>query len=86
MNWKQQNDVVTQSNNDGSFLLHMQTGVYFGLDNVGNDLWSQLKDPQNLESLTDYLVNQYKITSEQAKADSLEFISLLKNNNLIVEF
>ncbi|MCB9026648.1 MAG: PqqD family protein [Bdellovibrionaceae bacterium] len=85
MSWKQQSDVVTQENKDGSFLLHMQTGVYFGLDTVANEIWLQLKEPQNIESLTNYLVDQYQITKDQARTDSLEFISELENNNLVVE-
>jgi len=85
MNWKQHKDVVTQENKDGSFLLHMDTGIYFGLDPVGSQLWSQLKEPKNLESLTQYLIEEFEISKDQAQQDSLDFIENLRSHKLVVE-
>ncbi|MCB0357287.1 MAG: PqqD family protein [Bdellovibrionales bacterium] len=83
--WKQHKDVVTQENKEGAFLLHMQTGVYFGLDEVGKIIWSQLKNSCNTKDIYEFIASSYNIPIHQAKSDTLEFIQHLQENELIVE-
>ncbi|MCB0390641.1 MAG: PqqD family protein [Bdellovibrionales bacterium] len=85
MNWIQHQDVVTQENDEGAFLLHMQSGIYFGLDEVGKNIWHQFKTPTTEALISKYLIESYNLSEEDAKQDSFEFIQSLKENNLIVE-
>ena len=85
MNWIQHQDVVTQENDEGAFLLHMQSGIYFALDEVGKNIWHQFKTPTTEALISKYLIESYNLSEEDAKQDSFEFIQSLKENNLIVE-
>ena len=85
MAWHHHKDVVTQENRGGAFLLHMESGTYFGLDTIGLELWSQLKSPSEIDDLSQFLVQNYNLNPDQAFTDCKEFINSLIESELIVE-
>jgi beta-galactosidase GanA len=54
---------------DEAVILNLESGVYYGLNSVGVDIWQWLQQPQTEEKLLDLVLEEYEVTPEQAKQD-----------------
>lgn len=50
-------------------ILDLGSGVYYGLNEVGVDIWNWLQEAQTKEEILSLLLAEYEVTSEQAEAD-----------------
>lgn len=66
-----------------SVLLNIETEYYFGLDEVGTQMWNTLVSSMSLQEAYDTLLELYDIDANQLKQDLLELITQLVNNQLI---
>jgi hypothetical protein len=62
---------------DGAVLLNVDTGRYFGLDEVATRIWKQLQDGATEADLVDGLVAEYDVDAERARVDLLAFLERL---------
>ncbi len=54
---------------DEAVILDLESGVYYGLNPVGVDIWQWLQQPQTKEKLLDLILEEYEVTPEQAEQD-----------------
>jgi hypothetical protein len=54
---------------DEAVILHLDSGVYYGLNSVGVDIWQWLQQPHAEEKLLDLILEEYDVTPEQAEQD-----------------
>ena len=64
-------------------LLNLETGEYFGLDEVGMDMWKALGACGTLEAARDALLEQYDVTPEILARDLDELVAKLVERKLI---
>jgi len=79
-------DVLFRTVSDGAVLLHVREEVYFGLNDVGTQIW-QLLPPasSNLDELCTRLGEHYRdVAPEVLRADVLELLAQLEANQLVV--
>lgn len=57
---------------------------YIEINESAADLWMKLQEPSRLDELEQVLEQKYGISHETAVQDVLDFISLLKENNMVV--
>lgn len=79
-------DVVFRTVSDGAVLLHVREEVYFGLNEVGTQIW-QLLPPVScdLEDLCAKLAQTYRdVAPEVLRADVVELLEQLSANQLVV--
>lgn len=50
-------------------ILDLGSGVYYGLNEVGVDIWNWLQEAQTKEEILSLLLTEYEVTSEQAEED-----------------
>lgn len=50
-------------------IMHLQSGTYFGLNEVGASIWQQLQNPQTLEQLCDAVQAEYDVSLEVCQPD-----------------
>lgn len=53
------------------------------VNETGAFLWKNMQDEFNEDSLTALLLEEYDVTPEQARADVIDYINMLKENNII---
>ncbi|MBV9579732.1 MAG: PqqD family protein [Chloroflexi bacterium] len=63
---------------DGAVLLNVETGRYFGLDEVATLLWKRLVNGASEAQLVDSLIAVYEVEPERAQADVTAFVQRLK--------
>lgn len=78
-------DTVESRLGDETVLLHLESGVYFGLDAVGTDVWELLQEGASVDAICDTLRQEYADAGESLEADILRFLGHLIDNKLIRE-
>ncbi len=64
-------------------LLNLETGVYFGLDEVGTRIVSQLQKTPALGSVHAALAGEYKVDHDQLWRDLRGFVEEMKEQGLL---
>lgn len=68
---------------DEAVILNLESGVYYGLNSVGVDLWQWLQQPQTEEKLLDLVLEAYEVTPEQAKQDLQSILQEMQEVGLL---
>jgi uncharacterized protein YjbK len=76
-------DVLVQELEGEIVLLNLDSEEYFGLDDVGSNMWLTLKDTGSVQVAYDRLLEQYDVEPEQLKADFLELIEKWLQHGLL---
>ena len=77
--------VMSRLVGDETVLLNLESGLYFGLDGVGQRVWESVSEGKNLGDTVGVIVAQYEVDEEQAAADVLEFARTLIERGLLAE-
>jgi hypothetical protein len=79
------NPAVVFKELDGEMvLLHLDSGVYFGLDPVGTRIWSLLGAGADVRSVCAGMLEEFDVAAAVIEADVLRLIGELRAQNLIV--
>lgn len=68
---------------DEAVILDVESGVYYGLDSVGVDIWRWLQKPQTEDQLLDLVLEEYEVTPEQAEQDLQSILKEMLNAGLL---
>jgi hypothetical protein len=75
--------VYVRSFGEELVLLDFGRGEYFGLDEVGGEIWRRLEAGDSLSRIADSIVQQYDVEKEIALRDIVELVSRLSNHSLV---
>jgi hypothetical protein len=64
-------------------LLEMDSGRYFGLDDVATRIWALLGEHARLSTVHERLLAEYEVAEEQLRSDLLSFVQALLDHNLL---
>ena len=78
-------EVMSRLVGDEMVLLDLSSGLYFGLDGVGQRIWQAVADGKTLSETVDIVVAEYDVDRDQATADVLQFASTLLERGLLAE-
>jgi Coenzyme PQQ synthesis protein D (PqqD) len=65
-------------------IFNIESGQYFGLDEVGVEIWRGLEEGHTLREVIDVLLNRFAVSRGQCETDVLEFVKELCNKRLVV--
>ncbi len=69
---------------DGEIImLSLKTGEYYVLNDPASRIWEFIVHPISVQSIVELLQQEYSITFERCLKDTLNFLTILKDNNLI---
>ncbi|MBI2321242.1 MAG: PqqD family protein [Chloroflexi bacterium] len=66
-----------------AILLHTATGVYFGLDTVGTQIWEAVAEGATQQEILDLLQATYEVEPARLHADLCAFLDLLVAKGLM---
>jgi hypothetical protein len=69
--------------NDEAIILQLESGVYYGLNGVGTDVWKRLETPQSIGDLRDALLQEYEVDPDQCERELLALLTRLASEGLI---
>jgi hypothetical protein len=64
-------------------VLSLDTGVYYGLNEVGTRIWSLLTEPRTLDDVCDVLEREYDAERAVLKADAAALFEALEAEGLV---
>lgn len=64
-------------------ILNLNTGVYFGLDEVGTRIWHLLEEYQSLQKVLDSMIEEYEVGHAQCAEDLLSFVTKTLEKGLV---
>ena len=84
MKIKKNKDAISEIIENKTYVLNINTGYYLELNETASELWTSFDNNTTLEDLEKYLLNNYDVSSEQAKKDVNFFINDCINNSLVL--
>jgi hypothetical protein len=75
--------VVAAELDDEAVLLNVETGVYFGLDALGNQIWGLLSRGVARDQILAELLAEYDVEPERLRKDLTTFLGALRDKGLI---
>jgi len=64
-------------------MLHLKTGVYYGLNPVGARIWSLIQEPITFSELHEILTDEYDVDPVVLESDLRNLLSELAEQDLI---
>lgn len=64
-------------------ILDIQSGIYYGLNDTGNQIWHWLQTPKTSSELLDLLLKEYDVILEQATDDLQNLLQEMVKTGLI---
>jgi len=77
--------VMSRLVSDETVLLDLASGMYFGLDGVGQKIWEAVTEGRSLGEAATAIVNDYEVDEAQAQTDVIEFATDLVARGLLAE-
>ena len=76
-------DQVTADVSDEAVILHLQKGMYYGLDPVGASIWKLIQTPKTFNEIRDAILNEYEVETDRCARDLRDLLKDLQANELI---
>jgi hypothetical protein len=76
--------VVSAQHGARTILLDAHRGEYFGVDEVGAEIWRMLGTGATVVELVDGLERAYEAPRERLARDAADFVALLEHKRLVV--
>ena len=64
-------------------ILDLKAGVYYGLDDVGAQVWNLIQRPRTVNEIRDILLEKYDVERERCERDLLALLRRLAAEGLI---
>ena len=68
---------------DEAAILHLKSGVYYGLNKVGAYIWNYIQEPASISEICDHVSVKFDVTREQCERDVIALLQSLADQDLI---
>ncbi len=81
----QRNEEIVEASIDGeTVMMSIDSGLYYGLDNIASRIWQILENPTPVSTICQQLIEEYDVEEQQCQQDVLAFLGNLEENNIIM--
>lgn len=70
--------------NDEIVMMDLQHGLYYGLDDIGADIWARIETPIAFAALIDGLVVDYDAERGRIEGDVRKLISIMARHKVVL--
>ena len=68
---------------DEVVVLDLNSGTYYGLDDLGARIWTLIEQPASLATLREAIICEYEVDAETCERDILAFLNQLQVAGLV---
>jgi hypothetical protein len=76
-------DALTSPVKDGLAMMDVQSGNYYGLDDIETKTWALIDSQRTLGEICDLLIETYDVSREQCWEDVSKWVGQLAKNKLV---
>jgi hypothetical protein len=80
---KSTKDLISAPVDDEVVILSVESGSYFGLDEIGSEIWRQLETPTRVDALCEALTARYDADRATIERDVLTLLESLVAEGLV---
>lgn len=74
---------VSSELQDESVILDVQSGTYYGLNDVGASIWAMIQEPKAIAKVQSAIMAEYDVSAEQCEQDVLTLLEQLIEIGLV---
>jgi hypothetical protein len=64
-------------------MLSLRDGTYYGLDDVGAEIWRLIQGPMTIGRIVASLVDTYDVDARRCRADVIRLVAALRDRGLV---
>ena len=64
-------------------ILNLESGVYFGLNAVGGDIWNYIQSEHTIEEIIQHLLQQYRVERSRCEAEVNALLQTMATRGLV---
>jgi hypothetical protein len=76
-------DAIAKELDGELVLLDLQSGTYFGLNEVGSRIWELMESPVSVADINTKLLEEFEVSDEVLSADVDAFLGVLHEKKLL---
>ena len=76
-------DVLASEIGSEVVMLNLRDGTYYGLDDVGAEIWRLIQTPTTIDRIVTALVDTYDVDADRCRADASTLLKNLAGRGLI---
>jgi hypothetical protein len=80
--WQLADDVLHSKIDEEVVIMSIANDRYYGLDPIASRVWELLREPLSLDELCGRLMEEYEVSPEVCRADTLELLWALEERRL----
>lgn len=80
---KRSEQFITASVDDALVMMSLDRGAYYGLDDIGSQIWERLEEPATPAVLCDEFAERFEVERAQCEADVLAFLQELVDEGMV---
>jgi hypothetical protein len=77
------NEPIATTLDDQVVMLSVRAGAYFGLNDIGSEIWEMIGQPRRVDDICHTLSRVYDMTEDTATRDVVEFLEALLARGLV---
>ena len=74
---------ILSETTEGSIVFQMQSGSYFGLNEIGTQIWKLIQETRTIADIRDAILSEYAVSPEVCLQDIIAILEQLANQELI---
>jgi len=64
-------------------ILDLDSGTYYGLDQIGAAIWNAIEQPASLVAIRDAIMAEYEVDAETCERDVVAFVERMRGAGLV---
>jgi hypothetical protein len=76
-------DVLSALVGEEIVLIHVEAGLYFGLEKTARSIWELLELPRSIENLCEALADRYRSDAGTLRAETERFVQEMANEGIV---
>ena len=76
-------DVIAAEAGEDIVMVSIEKGYYYGVSNVGREIWGSIDHPVKVSNLVDHLVLTFNVERSLCEQETLSFLEDLLSENLL---
>lgn len=76
-------DVIAAEAGDDIVMVSIEKGYYYGVSNVGREIWGSIEHPVKVSDLIDHFVQTFDVERSLCEQETLSFLEDLLRENLL---
>jgi hypothetical protein len=75
--------VICRELSGETVLLHLESGVYYGLDAVGTRVWQLIMQGRTIATVCDTMIEEYAVAPDVLRADVTRLVGELRDRGIV---